>query len=372
MLFVCSCFDSNREIASTGRSFNTVVVDDVESVDLLKAEDVIHDYQLIVLETTPESIVGEVHKVIFAKSRVFVLDISKSKSVFVFNQKGEFLHRIGLIGQGPGEYIEPMDMAVDSINNEVIIYDQGTKKLLFYDLQGNFKMEKSISLFLRSLEYIDDKTILGFSHNALNIGNDHQEYPYDLLVFDKEGNIIRKYLFNDSKIGKGVSILTKNKYFSRNNSNIYVSYLLNDTIYSIENEYQPIPKYVLDFGSKGIKKEDFKSQDRLLEHLVNDERRGIWRPVQVTDNNMLISYTKGIDVVNPEENHRILIQYPDTYTCFKDLFFEDLKWSFPVSSSGEYFVSVILPEKITSAKQKELGIKEMDNPVLLLYNFKKK
>lgn len=370
ILFLSSCFNPNNEEAISKSQFNRVEIDEIDSVDSLVAKEVIKEYQIIKLETNPNSLISDIHKVRFIADKIFVLDISKAKNIFVFNNKGKHLYNIGHIGQGPGEYLQPMDIAIDTVNKELIVYDQASKKLITYNFLGEFKNEHRINLFFRSIEYIDSSTILGFSHNMLNIGNDYKEYPYDLFVFNKDGVVSKSYLFNNTKVGKSTSIFTKNRYFARNGDNIFVSYLLNDTIYSLEKGYRPVPKYVLDFGDKKIETTDFDDQDKLLEQLVAGERSGIWRPISVTNNNMLISFTKGIDVNNPEENQRVLIQFPDKYTRFKSISFEDLKWSFPIATKEEYFVSSISPERIGTKLGNEIGIQEGDNPALLLYNFK--
>jgi len=370
MLFLSSCSRSGSEERLSEADFLRIDVDNIELVDSLVAEDVLEDYRIIKLETNINSLIGEIHKILFEADRFFVLDISIAKNILVFDKSGKHLYNVGYTGQGPGEYLQPMDIAVDSARDELIVYDQASNKLLIYDLTGKFKREHRINLLFRSIEYINSDTILGLSHNVLNIGNDQKEYPYDLLVFNRDGAIRKNYLFNNAKMGKGTSILTKNRYFSKNDRSIFLSYLLIDTIYTLEEDYRPVPKYVLNFDREKIEKKDLENLDKLLEQLISGEKRGIWRPVSVTNNHMLISFTQGIDVENPEDTHRVLIQFPDRYVHFKGISFKDLAWSFPIATKGEYFVSSIPPQKIGKDLGSKLGMEEQDNPALLLYKFK--
>jgi len=370
VLFLFSCSDRGNRKAQSETDFLRIDIDNIEVVDSLMAEDVLEDYQIIKLETNPNSLIGEIHKILFESDRFFVLDILVAKGIFVFDNSGKHLYNVGHTGQGPGEYIEPMDIAIDSAKKELTVYDRGSLKLIVYDLLGRFKREHRINLRFGSMEYINSDTILGLAHNVLNIGNDQKEYPYDLLVFNKAGTISKNYLFNNTKMGKGSSILTKNRYFSKNDRSIFLSYLLNDTIYTLEEDYRPLPKYVLDFGDKKIEKKAFDDFQKLKDQIVSGEKWGIWRPVFVTNKNMLISFTQGIDVENLEDMHRILVQFPDGYVHFKSLSFRDLAWSSPIATKGDYFVSSIPPQKIGKDLGSRLGIAEQDNPVLLLYKFK--
>ena len=44
---------------------------------------------------------------------IVVMDSEITETVLVFDKEGRFLHRIGQIGQGPGEYIDITDSSID-------------------------------------------------------------------------------------------------------------------------------------------------------------------------------------------------------------------------------------------------------------------
>jgi len=370
ILFLSSCFDRDNRGAMPGKPFMRIDIAAIEAVDSLTAEDVLEDHHIIKLETDSNSLIGEIHKILFEADRFFVLDILVAKNIFVFDNSGRHLYNVGHMGQGPGEYMQPKDIAIDTARKELIVYDEGSLKLLVYDLLGKFKREHRINLRFGSMEYINGDTILGLAYRVLNVGNDQKEYPYDLLVFDTDGAIREKYLFNGTEMGKSSSFLTGNKYFSKNDSTIFLSCLLIDTVYTLEEDYRPVPRYVLDFGNKRVQKKDLDDVDKLMDQLVAGEKWGIWDHVLVTNQNMLLTFTQRINQGNLEGLHRILVRFPDSYTRFRGISFKDLSWSFPVATRGEYFVSPIPPQKIGKRLTDELGLHEQDNPVLLFYKFK--
>ena len=62
--------------------------------------------------------------------------------VYLFHKSGQFLRKIGSRGQGPGEYIVTSDIDFDFNKKEILIND--TKKILFYDLEGNFLRSRNM------------------------------------------------------------------------------------------------------------------------------------------------------------------------------------------------------------------------------------
>lgn len=79
----------------------------------------VENVEYIPLETTDNSLLGSVGKVLFRNNCFYVLD-KMSGGVYVFDRKGKFLSSIVKPGEGPDEYIELMDMDVDRKGNVYI------------------------------------------------------------------------------------------------------------------------------------------------------------------------------------------------------------------------------------------------------------
>ena len=128
------------------------------------------DVEYISLETTDKSVCqGFIQAV--GKDIVIVRNYNADGDIFIFDRKtGKSLKRINRKGQGNEEYTHIQRIILDEDNNEMFVNDHFIKKILVYDLDGNFK---------RSLKQDDD---LYFSH---------------VYNFDQESLICNNYWVTD-------------------------------------------------------------------------------------------------------------------------------------------------------------------------------
>ena len=64
---------------------------------------------------------------------------------YLFHKNGQFITKIGSMGQGPGEYVVLSDLEFDFKKKEIIISD--LSKLLFYDMGGKFLRSRKMETF---------------------------------------------------------------------------------------------------------------------------------------------------------------------------------------------------------------------------------
>jgi len=115
----------------------------------------------IILETNQNALIGAINSMQVYKDSIFILDKVGANGVFLFNNEGRFLQRIGNIGQGPGEYTTPSDFTLDIKNKYIYILDSRTQKILKYSFEnGNYiktiklKSDKTMSLHI---QFVDNK-----------------------------------------------------------------------------------------------------------------------------------------------------------------------------------------------------------------------
>ena len=75
----------------------------------------------IQLESDTNMLIGDISKVILKDDRVYVMDNKITNSLFVFNRNGRFVNKINRVGQGPEEYIDLLDMFYDEYENTINI-----------------------------------------------------------------------------------------------------------------------------------------------------------------------------------------------------------------------------------------------------------
>jgi len=78
------------------------------------------------------------HIAVDEKQNVYVSDAIGSKTqIRVFDKSGEYIRTIGRMGQGPGEFNQVSNFQITP-NNELMIHDRFTFKLIFFTLDGDY------------------------------------------------------------------------------------------------------------------------------------------------------------------------------------------------------------------------------------------
>ena len=148
--------------------------------DTLNVQDRIYPLELIALETTEESLLGSVDKLIEAYGRYYVLDHMR-KCVLVFDSTGKFLHSVGRVGQGPGEYSDLSDFIVDEKTGCLYLLTN-TSTIYAYDDGGGFLWKRKISnSLLWNIGSCEDGYVCSTNHLTYTSGED----AFLLYRFDK-------------------------------------------------------------------------------------------------------------------------------------------------------------------------------------------
>ncbi|MBN2745916.1 MAG: 6-bladed beta-propeller [Bacteroidales bacterium] len=152
------------------------------------------DVEYIPLETNDKFVTQGVvmatgNKYIFVKNR------SNDGDIFVFDRKtGKGLRKINRKGKGPEEYTYLYGLILDEDNNEIFVNCSVTKKILVYDLFGNFK---------RSFKYTEGAVysdIYNYDRNNLihydmsgyyKDGKNRGSQSYHAIISKQDGSIAR-------------------------------------------------------------------------------------------------------------------------------------------------------------------------------------
>lgn len=85
--------------------------------------------RMIPLETTNESIIDAIKKVVFKNNRLYIQDRSSHK-LQIFSIDGKYIGSLSRQGKGPGEYIRLTDFDVD--NDYIYVLSADNKKIIQY------------------------------------------------------------------------------------------------------------------------------------------------------------------------------------------------------------------------------------------------
>lgn len=138
--FLLGCSGNKKENTLQDEEDTPVInlsSDNVSKVALLPLSEAAAKVEIVSLEVTDESLIGEITKMKVTDSDIWVKHY-KDNHLLRFSRSGKFLNKVGKVGQGPEEYIRMADFFVDENTKEVYIQTTivGVK---VYDYEGNYK-----------------------------------------------------------------------------------------------------------------------------------------------------------------------------------------------------------------------------------------
>ena len=142
----CSLFIPQERDIKEGSAFYAV---DLLEIEKLKGEemlfsDLIESLEIIKLDGREEALVATYPSGIDVSSNYILIEPDGVSALKLFTRKGRYVADIGGVGQGPGEYKYAVNRFLDEKQGRVAIAEN--KKILFFDLKGQFLSEESISL----------------------------------------------------------------------------------------------------------------------------------------------------------------------------------------------------------------------------------
>jgi len=152
------------------------------------------DVEYIPLETNDEFVTNGVVMAMGSKY-IIVKNWTREGDIFVFDRKtGKALRKINKQGKGPEEYSHLTDIVLDEQNDELFVNCIISKKILVYDLFGNFKRSFNHAEDTRYVNVFNFDTDNLICFNELTLYNDGQKRGNDsfhMIVSKQDGSITR-------------------------------------------------------------------------------------------------------------------------------------------------------------------------------------
>lgn len=229
-----SFYACKNSLQSESVEFIDIDFDKIQQIDISKGT-------LIQLETTDESLLYSIDRLVLADNKIL---IQSRKKIVAFDEFGQYLLNIGAVGKGGNEYL-----SVNSFfkqKNHSYVYDWSSRKVLEYGFDGTFLQSQDIDvsnsadnllplniLPLLSGGYIAQNTYRGeqVATPEFSFLNDKLEHTYNFNGLDKVNGATR----TDFLVGSN-NTLIYNRFFA-------------DTLYRISPQIQDIEgAYYVDFG----------------------------------------------------------------------------------------------------------------------------
>jgi hypothetical protein len=189
ILVTVGCERNNK----SGSKNDGLIVVDITKTGYPKKELTLQDFmdvEYVVLETNDDFLNRGLVRDIGEKF-ILVDNRNRDGDIFIYDRKGKAIRKINRQGQGSEEYTSIYSIALDENNEEIFVNDIYLKKIIVYDLYGNFK---------RSLTHKEDEDagslfyINVFSYDRDNlICNDiyNKEVPF-VLISKQDGSITKE------------------------------------------------------------------------------------------------------------------------------------------------------------------------------------
>lgn len=379
---------TNEQIASLHLDSTFILTTDIDSIkkinlnSFLKRKDFLFDFfideiKIVPLETTNESLIADIKKILITEKYIYIVDYYKGGSVLIFDVTGKFVTRI-LQGEAPQEIYNPNDITFDEIQQNLIIYNK--YYLSYYTNDGRFV--KRIRVPFRADEVTS--TPEGYLFKAYNgQGNKHLGFSseYLFMVTDKSfklKSIGLPYLFsNETGYGNLIGFLHEGKH------KIIVTTEYADTIYeysSVENKLKA--KYALDISEKEIPKKRLGRTWGDLKNTLQQNNYFLYNGAFLETNSHELFYVENwymrcnLMVFRDKQSGNMKGGTRMLYNT------ENMPpINSPIASFNKYFVSCYLPQNkwkpsknFQISAEDRVGIenlKEDDNPALVFFSLKK-
>lgn len=250
-----------QKIDLSGLSFNSS----------LKLSSFAESVEIIPLETTSQSLIGEIRNIYYRNGRYYMLVTSglSNARVLVFSEQGKFLCELDHIGQGKGEYVDMGTFALMP-NSDLKVF--GWNKVVTYDSVGHYLYESPMPYYARDVVAYPDGSYV-MRHTTL-AGKDNRV----LCAFTEDDKKVSSFL-ELSSIEKTKLLYFLNwNTFSTHNGKHYFTYSHSEIIYSLDVD-KANPAYYLDFGKYKVDYSKVESTDDMVaidKKISNKEYVTLW------------------------------------------------------------------------------------------------
>jgi hypothetical protein len=330
------------------------------------------------LETNDSCLISDIRQIEIKDFFIFILTIDGQ--LFVFNNNGRFISKIGKHGHGPGEYTVLNAFYIEY--NNVVIVDEVKSSLIKYDFKGKYLFTEKFprECFRYSRQVIPTEMNKLLVSHGINM---EANMAYSLVNRNDNELIGQYFSYNPIKLNNYIYHYSEHP-MTKSLEGINFILPLCDTVYCYNNSVFS-PKYVVEIPGKMLSKTQIeKNTASYVQNIVEGGQQGFFTgftAIFETDNHILLTFRDrgivgGYFLCDKKSKQGTYYIYTSTNTMQNIPFF-------PIMSSFDNtFVGVcpsdvllqtnwdILGETGVQFKNMLSSLREDDNPVLFFYKLK--
>ena len=300
--------------SETGNNGDNTIID-VESATgsgkIRNASDFIKEIKYIPLETSPNSMIGNIRKVIVLNEKIFVSD--DKNTLNIFDMEGRHLNTLNRAGRGPEEYLNlnSFDVGADG----TIYISSQNQGIVFYDSHFKF-IKTALPKEDRNAGFVDLMLLKEglFSSNKYKFDFSGGNHEQNWNIYNDSLETLFSYSTSsstetESNSGGGVAIAMRltpyRQYLYKDLLTIHRPG--NDTIFNIDykNSYSKSARYIINTGKYHFSEE----MDKPIEGAPADLEAISLDNVAETDNYLFLSFNfRGVapEAFDKEGNYAVI------------------------------------------------------------------
>ncbi len=383
VIFITGC---NTRPAESGTSNSTLQIINVPLEEIIY-NDFVESASYVFLDS--KYLIGSISRILFFKNNIYIHDEITDR-IIAFSIEGKYLLHIDQKGKGPGQYLKLSDFTIDESNNNIIILDENSHKVLSYSIaERKFIKEHKINFYPTAFAW-NSGCLFFYNPFTINYPR-NSEYRFSLIKTSDKMENEKKYFEIDEKIGKFMSDPNPKCFFY--GKNLCMLNRFDNVIYTLTKD-SVYARYKVIFAENG----DY--QDALKEAITKGTRNTDRynkcateiRDFCETENLVTFNYARNnqqFSVIYSKEKNKILL-HQSGFKMTPSILEKNIPiLLFPTNVDDDLFVSIIpfgLIEQLKSSPKLQKLMKENmtnadlfkklknfdlnSNPVLILYKFK--
>lgn len=377
-LALSSCGSKSGHSMSNSSAEGKKIVVNVDDAQSLQASVLFDTVEYVPLETNDTFLVSGVNhlKLTDGGDIYFISD----KAFFCFDGKtGKGKTKIARLGGGPEEYVSLFDSYVNPLTHEIELLDNNGKKIVTYDVQGNYVHALPLPFMSFMLTKTSRSDYWLYNNNLISDVCKSKVVHYDA---DKQ-KLIEEYFPINKHLAEYFFVEDEKNFVHEGKNLLYMSSSV-DTIFRIKETDEVEVAYVLDLDKYKVPYEFYQMNYRDIMEFMNASKGRSYicefPTFAVNDNSVMVACIKDAKLYLTYYVHET-----ETSCTFAD-FFDDFHFNKPLELKSKnmhfvmdqhYFYFTITPEQFIELQEegykndemkewlKNNSISEVSNPILV-------
>ncbi len=300
--------------------------------------------------------------------------IRSASNIYQFGDDGRFIKEIGTLGRGPEEYPNIAEVKVH--NRKIYVLTWGGE-MVIYNENGDFLRKDTPESLISNFEIINDSIYVSEEKDYEDRGM--RQYLVGYLNGKKHWNVLLQQ--DDLEIEQNYKL--RGRFYTLNNI-VYYKSLYSDTIYQIDNNFNPNAVKVFNYGKYSPERnmyENFKDRKNAINagYIFNEmffEAEKYWLVWSMMKDRYYLT------IFDKDKNQIIYNQIPDKYPLRENGgIYDDITnidtyfWPIYSFNDGVRFASLTNPsnyseQTVEGLAKMNIVVDENSNPVVSICYFK--